>query len=64
VNAYQQAFGSNLDVNAVRWADAHRRGDKQEIEDLTKKLGPQGIASAQQKLKVLKSLSDNGDLPQ
>lgn len=61
--SYKQAFGQSLDVNALRWADAHRRRDQQEIEDLTKKLGPQGIKAAQQKLLTLKSLSDKGDLP-
>lgn len=63
VNAYKQAFGNSLDVNAVRYADAYRRGDKAEIADLTKKLGPKGIAAAQQNLKVLKSLAGTGDLP-
>lgn len=61
--SYKQSFGQNLDVNAIRWADAHRRNDTQEIADLTKKLGPNGIKAAQQKLRVLKSLSENGDLP-
>lgn len=63
VNAYKQAFGSNLDINAVRWADAHRRGDTQEINDLTKKLGADGVAKAKQNLRTLKSLSESGDLP-
>lgn len=63
VAAYQQAFGQNLDVNAVRWADAHRRGDTDEIAALTKKLGPQGVAAAQQKLRVLGALAGTGDLP-
>jgi hypothetical protein len=61
--AYKQAFGQNLDINAIRWADAHRRGDTAEIQQLTKKLGPQGIAAATQKLSTLKSLAVNGDLP-
>jgi len=61
--SYKQAFGQNLDINAIRWADAHRRGDQDELADLTKKLGPQGVKAAQQKLRVLKSLSANGDLP-
>lgn len=61
--SYKQAFGQNLDINALRWADAHRRRDQEEIADLTKKLGPDGIKAAQQKLRILKSLSDNGDLP-
>lgn len=64
VNAYQQAFGQNLDINAIRWADAHRRGDTQELDHLNEQLGPSGIAAAQQKLKTLKALSDTGDLPQ
>lgn len=64
VNAYQQAFGQNLDINAVRWADAHRRGDTEELTRLNNELGPNGIAAAQQKLKTLKALSDTGDLPQ
>lgn len=63
VNAYKQAFGNNLDVNAVRWADAYRRKDAEEITELTQKLGPQGIAAAQQRLRVLKSLSETGDMP-
>lgn len=63
VNAYQQAFGQNLDIDAVRWADAHRRGDQDEISALTKKLGPKGVAAAQQKLKVLGALAGTGDLP-
>lgn len=61
--AYKQAFGQNLDINAVRWADAHRRGDQEELADLNQKLGPQGIKAAQQKLRILKSLSTSGDLP-
>jgi hypothetical protein len=61
--SYKQAFGQNLDINAVRWADAHRRGDAEEIQQLQKKLGPQGIADATQKLNTLKSLAVNGDLP-
>jgi hypothetical protein len=63
VNAYKQAFGQNLDVNAVRWAGAHRRGDQDEIDELDKKLGKDGVAQVKQKLKTLKSLSDTGDLP-
>ena len=61
--AYKQAFGQNLDVNAIRWADAHRRNDQDELADLSKKLGPRGIKAVQQKLRVLQSLSANGDLP-
>lgn len=64
VASYKQAFGANLDVNAVRWADAHRRGDKQEIQQLQQKFGPQGIAGFTQKLNTLKSLATVGDLPQ
>jgi hypothetical protein len=63
VNAYKQEFGSTLDINAIRWADAHRRGDKEEIDLLTQKLGKEGIAEAQKKLKTLKTLADTGDLP-
>jgi hypothetical protein len=63
VNSFKQAFGSNLDVNAVRWADAHRRGDQDEIDALTQKLGKNGIEKAKQSLKTLKSLSETGDLP-
>ena len=61
--AYKQAFGQNLDINALRWADAHRRGDQEELANLNQKLGPQGIKAAQQKLRILKSLSTSGDLP-
>lgn len=63
VSAYKQAFGSAMDVDALRWADAHRRHDSEEISSLTQKLGKNGISAAQQKLKVLKSLSETGDLP-
>lgn len=62
VPAYKQAFGSSLDVNALRWADAHRRNDIDEINTLTKK-GPQAIAEWQKKLATLKSLATMGDLP-
>jgi hypothetical protein len=61
--SYKQAFGQNLDINAIRWANAHRRNDQDEIADLTQKLGPQGVKAAQQKLRVLSSLGANGDLP-
>ena len=61
--AYKQAFGQNLDINAIRWIDAHRRKDQEEIADLTRKLGPNGITAVQQKLRVLQSLGANGDLP-
>lgn len=63
VPAYKQAFGQNLDVNALRWADAHRRGDQQEIQQLQQKFNPQQIAGFTQKLKTLKSLAGTGDLP-
>lgn len=63
VNSYTQAFGSNLDVNALRWADAHRHGDKQEQAKLEKQMGAQGLAAARQRLRILKSLAENGDLP-
>jgi hypothetical protein len=62
VNSFQQAFGSNMDVNAIRWADANRRGDKEEISALRAK-GSQQVQQWVQKLKTLKSLSDSGDLP-
>lgn len=62
VAAYKQAFGKNFDVNAVRWADAHRRGDVAEQQAIQTKLGP-NFPLAMQHLKVLKSLAENGDLP-
>jgi hypothetical protein len=61
--SYKQAFGSNLDVNALRWADAHRRGDTEEINQLRQKFGDKGIAGWTQKLNNLKSLATVGDLP-
>jgi len=61
--AYKQAFGQNLDVNALRWADAHRRGDTQEINELRQKFGDNGISGWTQKLNSLKSLATQGDLP-
>jgi hypothetical protein len=61
--AYKQAFGETLDVNALRWADAHRRGDKDEIADLKKKFGDKEIAGFQKKLGTLKALATTGDLP-
>ena len=63
VNSYRQAFGQNLDINAVRWADAHRRNDEAEIKQLQDKYGKTGVAGFAKSLKVLKSLSENGDLP-
>ncbi len=60
--AYKQAFGQNVDVNALRWADAHRRNDTEEIGALSKQ-GPAAIAAWQKKLATLKSLATNGDLP-
>lgn len=63
VPSYQQAFGQNMDVDALRWADAHRRKDTDEINALKQKLGPKGIQKVQQHLRVLKSLSESGDLP-
>jgi hypothetical protein len=60
--AYKQAFGQNVDVNALRWADANRRGDKEEIAKLQQQ-GPQAIQQWQQKLSTLKSLATVGDLP-
>lgn len=62
VNAYQQAFGSNLDINAVRWADAHRRKDTDEMKRIQSIPGFD-LKTAQQKLRILKSLADNGDMP-
>jgi hypothetical protein len=61
--AYKQAFGQNLDVNAIRWADAHRRKDADEINTLQGKAGSAGIADYAKKLQVLKSLATTGDLP-
>lgn len=63
VNAYQQAFGQALDINAMRWADAHRRGDKEEQAAIAKKVGKDGMKRINQSLRVIKSLSDTGDLP-
>jgi uncharacterized phage infection (PIP) family protein YhgE len=63
VNSYKQAFGQNMDVNAIRWADAHRRNDTEEIEQLQKKFGTNGVAGFTQKLNILKSLAAKGDLP-
>jgi hypothetical protein len=63
VPAFKQAFGANMDVNAIRWADAHRRNDPEEIQQLQKKFGPKGIQQFTQKLNMLKSLAATGDLP-
>jgi hypothetical protein len=62
VAAYKQAFGQNVDVNALRWADANRRNDREEIAALSKQ-GPKAIAAWQQKLSTLKALATTGDLP-
>lgn len=61
--AFKQAFGQNFDLNVLRYDDAVRRGDKTEINDLAKKLGPDGLKQLGAKRKVLHSLSDTGDLP-
>lgn len=63
VNAYQQAFGQALDINAMRWADAHRRGDKAEQDAIAKKVGKAGMARINQSLRTIKALADTGDLP-
>ena len=63
VPAFKQAFGQNLDVNALRWADANRRKDEDDIKAMRQKFGDAGIAELQQKLNTLKSLSTAGDLP-
>lgn len=63
VNAYKQAFGQNLDVNALRWADAHRSGDVAEQNELRAKYGAKAIGQWTKSLKTLKSLADKGDLP-
>lgn len=62
VPAYKQAFGQNTDVNALRWADANRRNDREEIAQLSKQ-GPAAIAAWQKKLATLKALVTTGDLP-
>lgn len=61
--AYKQAFGANLDINAIRWADAHRRKDSEEIKALQSKAGSEGLAEYGRKLNTLKSLATTGDLP-
>jgi hypothetical protein len=61
--SYKQAFGSNMDVNALRWADAHRRGDTAEIKELQQKGGNAGVEQWTKKLQTLKSLATAGDLP-
>jgi hypothetical protein len=61
--AYKQAFGQNLDINAIRWADAHRRKDGEEVASLQAKAGPQGLADYGKKLNTLKALATTGDLP-
>lgn len=63
VSAYRQAFGQNFDMNALRYDDALRRGDKPEIDGIVKQLGPTGLKALGQKRKILHSLSDTGDLP-
>lgn len=64
VASYKQAFGANFDVNALRWADAYRRGDQQEIASLRQRYGAGGIARFQKELATLKSLATTGNLPQ
>jgi hypothetical protein len=63
VAAYRNAFGKNYDVNVLRYDDAVRRGDRPEIDSLTKKMGAQGMQAMGAKRKVLHSLADTGDLP-
>jgi hypothetical protein len=64
VPAYRQAFGQNFDVNAMRFDDALRRGDKGEIDSLKAKLGPAGLKALGAKRAILHSLAETGDLPQ
>jgi hypothetical protein len=62
VNAYRQAFGSSLDVNAIRYADAKRRNDTAELQRLAATKGF-NVTDAQKRLRVLKSLAETGDMP-
>lgn len=63
VPAFKQAFGQNFDVNVLRYDDALRRNDSQEINQLQAKLGPAGLKDVGAKRKILHSLADTGDLP-
>ena len=63
VNSYKQAFGQALDINAMRWADAHRRGDQEEQDAIAKSVGKEGMKRINQSLRIIKSLASTGDLP-
>jgi hypothetical protein len=64
VAAYRQTFGQNFDLNYFRLEDAIRRGDKAEVDSLTKKLGSDGLAKLGKTRRLMQSLSNTGTLPQ
>lgn len=63
VNAYKQAFGQNFDMNVLRYEDALRRNDRDEIDRIQKEQGTAGMKAMGAKRRVLRSLADTGDLP-
>lgn len=64
VAAYQSAWTQNFDPNAYRLWNAHQNGDQEEITNLQKELGPNGLKALAKKMVNLKSLSTSGQLPQ
>lgn len=61
--AYRSAWTKNFDPDVYRAEDAIRRGDKEELASLKKRLGDQGMKALAQKSANLRFL-ENGQIPQ
>jgi hypothetical protein len=61
--AYRSAWTQNFDPDVFRAEDAMRHGDKAELADLKKRLGPEGMKTLAQKSANLRQL-ENGQIPQ
>lgn len=59
---FRAAWSKNFDPDVYRADDALRRGDKSELNDLKRRLGPQGMQVLAQKSANLRKL-ENGQLP-
>lgn len=61
--AYRAAWASNFDPNVFRAENALRRGDKEELAQIKKEVGPKGMAELKRKSDNLRLLSQ-GQIPQ
>ena len=61
VGAFRDAWNRNFDINAFRYEDALRRGDREEIDRIAPK--GKGNPDLAKRMTVLRALSNTGDMP-